>query len=935
VTDLNSLTDSQLAAIAGEIDPDTDALVRTVWGEARNQDPMGRKAVAAVIRNRANLSGQPIRAVVQEPGQFEPWGDPKTRRDLEGLDPASDAYQAILADIEGDDDPTGGATHFYSPKGQAAKGRKPPKWDDGSGVDLGDHRFFKLSYGGQPASEVAMPSLEDMSDDELEAIANADAPMPTAGADADADAVDPIGDVEFISAPATAASGRKSTVVDAQEGKAATPAQEAFYVGQIKAGKLDPAKVRSGGYRAGTEEFPLLQRDPQDLPKPGDWYVTPEGEKRQVPEVPMLDTGINVARLLSDPSFRLMAQSGADVLDPRSEAMLRAVESGVMLGGRNEMRAGIESIPALFEGGVPMVKERFGDALEREDRASAKARRDFPIAYDASAVSGGLASGAVLPAGRLATAGIGAGSGFLATDGDLKDRAVGAGLGVLGGEVMRYAAPKLAGAALDLSGVPMRAIAGESVPSPLTGLPMASTSGSKAEVKAAEAVRRAMERDALSPGLIEVDPSDALPFQRGDNLTGLAEVVAQSPGPGQRIVRGAVSDQAAGASGRIKSEIATTLGGTGDYFDKLSAAKLARKTEADKTMSTLGRHEVTLDQDSVLALRSDLARSAVREQALNALASPDAEIRATGASLNRLYDDLLDKPGAQTITVRDAQNISRVLLDAADDAYRGGNGSRGTALKALGKSVRENASTPERGGFSEYGDWLKKYAEDSSGIDALEMGRKVFSPNLEMSADALRNTYKGWTDAAKENYRVGVGEAVLAAVRSKGGVAEARQLLKNEEFADRIRLAVPDDMSFKGFMSAMEREVDRAARNNRVVGGSPTYARQAAHADLKDQARDPLDVAAEGVDLILSPGKALTGKALKEALKAIPRKDRSVIGDEVANAALAKALTDQNEMSRLLNLLEHYRAAREIPMRQLPGAAAGVSSASLLEAAKN
>jgi hypothetical protein len=45
--------------------------------------------------------------------------------------------------------------------------------------------------------------------------------------------------------------------------------------------------------------------------------------------------------------------------------------------------------------------------------------------------------------------------------------------------------------------------------------------------------------------------------------------------------------------------------------------------------------------------------------------------------------------------------------------------------------------------------------------------------------------------------------------------------------------------------------------------------------------------------MLLSPGKALTGKALKEALKAIPRKDRSVIGDEAANAALARALVGE------------------------------------------
>ncbi len=893
--DLNSLSDAQLAAIAGEIDPDTDALVRTVWGEARNQDPVGRKAVAAVIRNRARMSGQPISAVVRESGQFEPWGNPKTRQELESLDPASGDYQAILADIEGDDDPTGGATHFYAPKAQAALGRKAPEWDDGTGTDIGDHRFFKLSYGGQ-GGDSPPADLESLSDAELEAIANdelvADKPKPTVE----------IGDVEFTSSPATArtAKDRNSNIVDAEEGKAATPAQEAWYVGEIKAGRLDPEKVRAKGYTPGSEEFPLLQRDANDLPKPGDWYVTPGGEKKQVPAVPWTDTAVSVGRLIADPNFRAAAGSNPELLDPRTAAGKRALESGVLLGGRNELVAGIEGLGGLLEGGLPRLKERFGQALEREDQASARARRDFPMVYDATATTGALTTGAMLPtslAPRLAT---GAGAGFLATDGGLQERSIGAGLGVVGGEVLRAAAPRVVGGALDLAGIPMREAG--------------ATAG---EIKAATAAKRALDRDQVPDW---VPRAGDLPFQGGDNLTALAEVVAQSPGKGSTIVRQAVRDQQAGATGRIKEEVAKATGGDGTYFAKLDAARAARRTAADEGMAELGGKPVQLNEDSVQALRSDLARGAVREQAANALASADPEVRAAGARLNRLYDDL-DAPGGQTITIRDAQNISKSLLDAAQDAYAAGNGSRGQALKGLGKAVRENASSTERGGSSEYGDWLKRYAEDSDAIDALEAGRNVFSGKMDVSAETLRKDFAKWSEAAQENYRVGVGEAVLAAVRSKGGVAEARQLLKNQEFADRIRVAVPDDMSFADFMKAIEAEVRRADINNRVVGGSPTYARQAARADLEGQGRDPLDVAAENIDSFTSIPK-LSATVLKETLRAIPKKDRSVIGDASANEALANALTNPDEMTRLLNLLQHYKGIREIPKDNM-GAPAG------------
>lgn len=143
------------------LNPDIDKLVRTVWGEARGEDPTGQMGVANVIINRSRKSGKPVGDVVLEPNQFEPWSNPKTRAQLEALTPDSADYQQILANIapalQGQD-VTGGADHFYSPTAQAAAGRPPPKWDNGSGVDYGRHRFFNLGYGGQGAHQRQAPA---------------------------------------------------------------------------------------------------------------------------------------------------------------------------------------------------------------------------------------------------------------------------------------------------------------------------------------------------------------------------------------------------------------------------------------------------------------------------------------------------------------------------------------------------------------------------------------------------------------------------------------------------------------------------------------------------------------------------------------------------------------------------------------------------------
>lgn len=138
-------------ALPDGITPDEDKAIRTTIGEAAGEGPTGWKAVAGVIANRAKGSGKSLTDVVLAKNQFEPWGS--RRAELEGYDPNGEKYRRVAAEVlpvlRGQEvDPTGGATHFYAPKAQAALGRRAPSWDDGTGADIGNHRFFKLGYGG-------------------------------------------------------------------------------------------------------------------------------------------------------------------------------------------------------------------------------------------------------------------------------------------------------------------------------------------------------------------------------------------------------------------------------------------------------------------------------------------------------------------------------------------------------------------------------------------------------------------------------------------------------------------------------------------------------------------------------------------------------------------------------------------------------------------
>lgn len=132
---------------------DRDAIARTILGEAANQDEVGRLAVASVIANRSRGRGLTPSQVVLERNQFEPWGNPETASRLMSIPTTDPQYQAALALTDralAGEDPTGGASHFYAPRAQAALGRPAPRWDDGTGVDIGDHRFFRIDDVGAP-----------------------------------------------------------------------------------------------------------------------------------------------------------------------------------------------------------------------------------------------------------------------------------------------------------------------------------------------------------------------------------------------------------------------------------------------------------------------------------------------------------------------------------------------------------------------------------------------------------------------------------------------------------------------------------------------------------------------------------------------------------------------------------------------------------------
>jgi len=370
-------------------------------------------------------------------------------------------------------------------------------------------------------------------------------------------------------------------------------------------------------------------------------------------------------------------------------------------------------------------------------------------------------------------------------------------------------------------------------------------------------------------------------------------------------VRRAVDINRAQTAQAVADDVTQALGAKGDFFAHQNNLINTQRDNARTGMEKLGEHLVTLDDNSVLALRSDRARSALKEAADNMRASIDPAIRDQANDLIRVLDQVFDKPSAVTLRVRDAQNISEKLLKAADRAYRTGDGDAGVALKDLGRAIRDNARDPKRGGFADYDTWLKQYGLDADNKAALEMGKNVLNNNVW--PEEVSTELAAMDPAALPHYRKGVAEALFKQVKSaKGDISVMRRLTEDQNLGEKIALAFPDDASFAAFLKSAEQRVKSAERNNRITSQSRRASLMAAMNDLNDPSGNLGDALEAGVNVALSPQSA-PGAVASGIAKVLPKRT-GVLNDDQANAVLGQTALNPDEITRLLNLLHASRA---------------------------
>lgn len=127
---------------------DYEILKKTVFAEARGESKEGQRAVAWVIKNRANQGTKyskdgTIAGVCLKPYQFSCWNQDEKHLIEQGIKKERHVYDAMdewLPKVYKSPDPTGGADHYFCPSKIPT-----PDWVKNCEFkgEIGNHKFYK------------------------------------------------------------------------------------------------------------------------------------------------------------------------------------------------------------------------------------------------------------------------------------------------------------------------------------------------------------------------------------------------------------------------------------------------------------------------------------------------------------------------------------------------------------------------------------------------------------------------------------------------------------------------------------------------------------------------------------------------------------------------------------------------------------------------
>jgi hypothetical protein len=551
---------------------------------------------------------------------------------------------------------------------------------------------------------------------------------------------------------------------------------------------------------------------------------------------------------------------------------VRSLASGITFGYADELAAKMDELTG--RGGT--YEQNIANERARDEQ--------IPSAISVPGnIAGSVAStvlAAPIAAGARAVPAVNAAAQALPTW--AKFGALGAAEGGLAGSGNAVEGERLGGAAVGGAiGAPIGAVAPSVVNAGAQAIGKIRAAGSP-EANVAADLARAITRDETTPEVLTQKLVSAanerpgvvtLADVGGENVRGLVERVAQTPGAGRTQVVPALTARQQSQAARVTSDLRSLTGTT----------KTAKQAI-----------------DDTIAERSEAAKPLYKEAFnFNARAVPEvveAFERETASGYGKaiLNGGKLRKTLQTEYGIQDPKDAPMmVLIDAwkkeVDDlvggAVRGGEGNTSRVLTGMQKRVLEvvDAHNPK------YAEARNAWAGPSKYLDAVEDGRNVLSTKVD--AEELVARFAKMSDADKEAYRIGAVSSLVAKMGNDGGkLADMTKYLRSPEARAKIAAIMPTPEAAAKWAKRLDFEVSASELTGRSLGNSATARRLAEQEDAKSLAADLVRDAVAGAPMGLLKSIAMTGpKWIRDTLRS---KVDAELGDVLTNPARVVDLLD-------------------------------------------
>lgn len=388
----------------------------------------------------------------------------------------------------------------------------------------------------------------------------------------------------------------------------------------------------------------------------------------------------------------------------------------------------------------------------------------------------------------------------------------------------------------------------------------------------------------------------------GDNTRGVLDAAHLLPGEGKRKISGFLRDRDDGILSRMTNDLKLAFGKRGRFFDEFKSMKDDRAIKGGKLYKRAETKIIPMTRELTELFETPAMRSAIekaREIAGNKQVKlPDFSINEAGRLVNEAG---LVVSGVPTQFLHYLKmGLDDVVFSAVPTA------GIGQAQKGAIQGVRHKLLDIMDANNTTYKVARNYWAGEAASMNAMQLGRKFLTSDIDELGAAVANMGKGEIDA----FRIGAMQGLMDNIErqiSTGGVAH--NVLKTQRNRSLIRQTFPKTeagtKAYNRFINNLEREIDMKRTSAQVGGNSATTARQEAVANLRasaTRALPPTSVTELVMGFLRKNVAELSDAQLRSATSRIA--DLMTDGGEEATAKIMKDLATPSGAKRIMELIK-------------------------------